>query len=62
MNSVLMARSELPDCAIAVEQLPNDRGWEVWANLDWPTKITETEFFRRVKEMPKGKSYGFLSK
>ena len=48
--------------AIAVQQLPNDRGWEVWANLDWPTKITETEFFRRVKEMPKGKSYGFLSK
>ncbi len=30
-------------------------------NLDWPTQITETEFFRRVKEMPKGKVYGFLS-
>ena len=31
-------------------------------NIDWPTEITETEFFRRVKEMPKGKVYGFLSK
>lgn len=30
-------------------------------NLDWPTQITETEFFRRVKEMPKGKVYSFLS-
>ena len=30
-------------------------------NLDWPTQITETEFFKRVKEMPKAKLYGFLS-
>ena len=30
-------------------------------NLAWPTEITETEFFRRVKEMPKGKVHGFLS-
>jgi Fic family protein len=31
-------------------------------NLDWPMQITETEFFRRIKEMPKGKVYGFLSR
>jgi hypothetical protein len=31
------------------------------ANLEWPTQITETEFFKRVKAMPKGKVYGFLS-
>jgi len=31
------------------------------ANLDWPTQITETEFFRLIKTMPKGKLYGFLS-
>jgi Fic family protein len=30
-------------------------------NLEWPTQITETEFFRRVKAMPKGKVHGFLS-
>lgn len=31
------------------------------ANLEWPTQITETEFFRRIKAMPKGKVHGFLS-
>jgi hypothetical protein len=31
-------------------------------NLAWPIQITETEFFRRIKEMPKGKVYGFLSR
>lgn len=30
-------------------------------DLDWPTRITETEFFRKVKELPKGKVHGFLS-
>ncbi len=29
--------------------------------LEWPTRITETEFFRKVKEMPKAKVHGFLS-
>ncbi len=38
-----------------------DKGFLFSINLDWPTQITETEFFRRVKEMPKGKIYGFLS-
>jgi len=32
------------------------------ANLDWPTQITETEFFRLIKTMPRGKIHGFLSK
>jgi len=27
----------------------------------WPTEITETEFFRSVKEMPKAKTHGFLA-
>ncbi len=30
-------------------------------NLDWPTQITETEFFARAKQLPKGKVHGFLS-
>lgn len=30
-------------------------------NLDWPTQITETEFFKKVQNMPKVKIYGFLS-
>jgi Fic family protein len=30
-------------------------------NFDWPAKITETEFFKRMKKMPKSKLHGFLS-
>ena len=47
--------------AIGVEKMPEEQGFLLRANLDWPTKITETEFFRLVKAMPKGKIYGFLS-
>ncbi|MGD0820225.1 MAG: Fic family protein [Desulfomonilia bacterium] len=39
-----------------------DQGVVLSINLDWPMQITETEFFRRIKEMPKGKVYGFLSR
>ncbi|MEW5981100.1 MAG: hypothetical protein AB1806_01865 [Acidobacteriota bacterium] len=34
---------------------------EISVNLNWPSEITETELFRRVKDMPKGRVYGFLS-
>ena len=47
--------------AIGVRTLPDDQGPLLFVRLDWPTKITETEFFRLVKTMPKGKVYGFLS-
>ncbi|MBI4806674.1 MAG: Fic family protein [Desulfovibrio sp.] len=30
-------------------------------NIDWPRQITETEFFKRAMEMPKGKVFSFLS-
>lgn len=30
-------------------------------NLDWPTTITETDFFRLVKKMPRAKTHQFLS-
>ncbi len=29
--------------------------------LDWPSRITENEFFRKVATMPKSKTYGWLS-
>jgi Fic family protein len=47
--------------ALNVKKLPQEKGFLFSINLDWPTQITETEFFRRVKDMPKGKAYGFLS-
>jgi Fic family protein len=30
-------------------------------NLDWPTKITETQFFKVVSQLPKAKSHRFLT-
>ncbi|MGH7958052.1 MAG: Fic family protein [Opitutaceae bacterium] len=47
--------------AISAKRLPDVGGFLLNINLDWPMKITDTEFFRRMKEMPKGKVYGFLS-
>jgi fido (protein-threonine AMPylation protein) len=47
--------------AVSVETLQGRREYMLRANLQWPAQITETEFFRRVQEMPKGKVYGFLS-
>ncbi len=37
-----------------------DKGHMLNVNLDWPTKITETEFFQNIKDLPKGKGYSFL--
>jgi Fic family protein len=47
--------------AIRATKLPDDEGYSFSPNLEWPTQITETEFFKRVKDMPKGKVHGFLS-
>ncbi len=47
--------------ALTARELPEEKGFLFSINLDWPTQITETEFFRRVKDMPKGKVYSFLS-
>jgi Fic family protein len=47
--------------AMSAQKLQEQSGYMLSINLDWPTQITETEFFRRVKDMPKGKVYGFLS-
>ena len=32
----------------------------IGARLEWPTEITETEFFERVRKLPKAKTYSFL--
>ncbi|MBI4515642.1 MAG: Fic family protein [Deltaproteobacteria bacterium] len=47
--------------AMNAKRLEDRAGFLLSINLDWPTQITETEFFRRVRDMPKGKVYGFLS-
>jgi Fic family protein len=35
--------------------------WIAQVNLLWPSEITESEFFDRLKNLPQGKTYGFLS-
>lgn len=47
--------------AVWAKRLPDGAGFLVSIRLDWPMKITETEFFRKVKAMPKAKVHGFLS-
>lgn len=47
--------------ALWSRRLPDNAGFLISIRLEWPTKITETEFFRRVKSMPKAKVHGFLS-
>ena len=46
--------------AISAERL-EQHDFMLRANLDWPAQITETEFYRRIQEMPKAKTFGFLS-
>lgn len=46
--------------AIAFTKRENNQ-YEIFARLEWPTEITETEFFKRVKQMPKAKTHQFLS-
>ncbi len=45
--------------AIAVRRVNEDE-YVISVRLEWPTEITETEFFRWIKEMPRDKTHGFL--
>ncbi len=47
--------------AIEIKQTGDKSDAIISINLDWPAQITESEFFKRVKEMPKAKVHGFLS-
>jgi Fic family protein len=47
--------------AITVKRLPDNDGFRIGINLAWPMEITETEFFRKAKELPKAKVHDFLS-
>jgi hypothetical protein len=46
---------------MTVSRVEDPATTSVRINLQWPTQITETEFFRLVKTLPKGKLHGFLS-
>jgi hypothetical protein len=33
---------------------------ESGVRLEWPTEVTETEFFEQLKKLPKAKTHSFL--
>lgn len=33
--------------------------WKIAVRLEWPSEITESAFFAKIKELPKGKTYRF---
>ena len=35
--------------------------YRLWVRLEWPTEITETEFFKSLEQLPKTKTYNILS-
>jgi Fic family protein len=46
--------------AIGAEKIDEGKNYRIYIKLEWPTQITESEFFKTVKEMPKSKSLPFL--
>lgn len=34
--------------------------WLIAPNLEWPAQITESEFFRRISSLPRGKMFAFM--
>jgi len=46
--------------AINVRRQEKNQVWTISLNLDWPTQITESQFFEQMKNLPKAKTYPFL--
>jgi Fic family protein len=46
---------------IKEETTPGEFIYYINVVLDWPSKITDSEFFTRLAHLPKSKTYGFLS-
>lgn len=46
--------------AIFAEEIEDGNNYRIHIRLDWPTQITESEFFKTIKEMPKSKTLSFL--
>jgi Fic family protein len=45
--------------AIDITKLEENR-WKIFIKLEWPSQITESDFFEKIKKLPKGKTYSFL--
>ena len=49
--------------AVSVDPVQDTEGFSIHisVNLDWPSTITETEFFEKLKTLPRSRSYSFLT-
>ena len=47
--------------AIKFDKSEKDGMFNFAVRLEWPSEITESKFFEKVKEMPKAKMHSFLS-
>lgn len=45
--------------AVRAEKISEGR-FRIHVRLEWPTEITETDFFSRLRELPKAKTHSFL--
>ena len=45
--------------AVSVEEF-GERQFRLKVRLEWPTEITETAFFEKLRKLPKAKSHSFL--
>lgn len=45
--------------AIEIKKIEEGK-WDIAIRPQWPQEITESDFFDKIKKMPKGKSYPFL--
>jgi Fic family protein len=45
--------------AIEIKKV-GEKKWDVSIRPQWPQEITESDFFEKIKKMPKGKTYPFL--
>ena len=45
--------------AISVDKI-GEGHYLIGVRLEWPTEVTETQFFEQVKKLPKAKTYSFL--
>jgi Fic family protein len=45
--------------AVRIDKVSEGK-WKIAVRLEWPSEITESAFFQKIKEKPKGKTYKFL--
>ena len=59
-KAVIRDLSDLIDLkAVKFEKLPDNR-YRLGVRLEWPTEITETDFFAHLTALPKAKTHSFL--